>query len=40
MNGYHKHKNGGGWVEDTATVAATAYVGPSAVVSDNAKVSG
>ncbi len=28
----HQHSNGGGWVENTATVASTAYVGPHAQV--------
>ncbi len=48
----HQHKNGGGWVADTATVADTAFVGPNAQVygfaivrdyawvSDNAEVYG
>jgi len=35
----HHHPNGGGWVADTATVAATAYVGPDALVSNYAVVS-
>lgn len=38
--GWHRHPNGGGWVQDTAYVAATAYVGPDAQVSDNAWVYG
>ena len=33
-----RHPNGGGWVADTAEVAATAYVGPHAMVLDTAKV--
>ena len=33
-----RHANGGGWVADTAEVAATAYVGPHAMVLDTAKV--
>lgn len=33
-----RHPNGGGWVADTATVAATAYVGPNTMVLDEAKV--
>ena len=33
-----RHTNGGGWVADTAEVAATAYVGPHAMVLDQAKV--
>jgi hypothetical protein len=36
----HQHENGGGWVANTATVVATAYVGPDARVSDNAQVFG
>ena len=35
----HQHKNGGGWVANTATVSETAYVGPNAWVSGNARVS-
>jgi len=31
--GWHHHKNGGGLVEDTATVDDTAFVGPDAQVS-------
>ena len=34
----HRHPNGGGWVADTATVAATAFVGPDAQIFGNAKV--
>ena len=37
-SGWHQHSNGGGWVKNTATVDATAYVGPNAVVYDTAKV--
>ena len=36
---YTQHANGGGWVGPDATVAATAYVGPNAVV-ENGKVTG
>ena len=36
----HYHSNGGGWVDNTATVAATAYVGPNARVLGYAKVLG
>ena len=36
--GWHQHSNGGGWVQDTATVDATAYVGPNAIVQDTAQV--
>ena len=31
-SGYAQHANGGGWVSNKAKVAATAYVGPDAVV--------
>ena len=34
------HPNGGGWVHDTAKVAATAYVGPESEVCKHAQVSG
>ena len=37
---WHQHKNGGGWVENTATVADSAYVGPDAKVCGNALVYG
>jgi hypothetical protein len=41
--GWHRHPNGGGLVEDTATVDDTAYVGPAARVyygnAGNARVS-
>lgn len=36
----HRHKNGGGWVADTATVDSSAYVGFRARVYDNAWVCG
>ena len=40
----HQHVNPdgsvGGWIADTAQVAATAYIGPDAVVFGNAQVSG
>ena len=38
--GWHRHPNGGGWVQDTAHVDDTAYVGPDAGVSGSALVSG
>ena len=38
--GWHRHKNGGGLVQDTATVERTAYVGPNAAVSGRAQVYG
>ncbi|WP_428964947.1 DUF6055 domain-containing protein [Micromonospora fluostatini] len=34
------HSNGGGWVDNRATVAATAYVGPRAAVYGNSTVTG
>ena len=34
----HRHRNGGGWVADTAAVAGSAFVGPEAGVFDSAKV--
>lgn len=37
---WHQHENGGGWVQYTATVEKTAYVGPSARVYGAARVSG
>ena len=36
----YQHPTGGGWVADTATVAASAYVGPGARVYGDAQVSG
>ena len=33
-----QHPNGGGWVADTATVSATAYIGPDAWIYGNARV--
>jgi hypothetical protein len=36
----HRHENGGGFVSDNARVAATAYVGPNAMVLDGARVEG
>ncbi len=38
--GGRRHKNGGGWVQETATVEDTAYVGPNAMVLDRAKILG
>jgi hypothetical protein len=35
---WRKHKNGGGWVEKSATVAPTAFVGPKAMVLRAAQV--
>jgi NDP-sugar pyrophosphorylase family protein len=35
---WHRHENGGGWVEHTASVADSAYVGPDAVVREKAYV--
>lgn len=37
-SGMHQHANGGGWVANTATVDATAYVGPNAQVINTAQV--
>ncbi len=36
----HQHKNGGGWVADTAHVDETAFVGPNARVYGHARVCG
>ncbi|WP_136518841.1 DUF6055 domain-containing protein [Cellulomonas telluris] len=36
--GGHRHPNGGGWVDDRASVDATAWVGPHAVVRGAAQV--
>ena len=35
---WHVHMNGGGWVENTTSVAETVYVGRDAIVSGNARV--
>jgi len=37
---WHQHPNGGGWVENTATVADSAYLGDSSAVYGDAWVSG
>ena len=37
---WHQHSTGGGWVKNTANVAASAYVGPIAQVYGDAKVYG
>lgn len=34
------HTNGGGWVQNSANVAASVYVGPHAIVLGNAQISG
>ncbi|WP_315095109.1 DUF6055 domain-containing protein [uncultured Cellulomonas sp.] len=39
-DGGHRHANGGGWVDDAATVEETAFVGPDAVVRGDARVLG
>lgn len=39
-NAWHRHPNGGGWVQDTAYVEESAYIGPEAVVCGQARVSG
>ena len=36
----HQHKNGGGWVANTATVEDSVYIGPDAWVYGNAQVFG
>ena len=36
----HQHSNGGGWVANTTTVEASAYIGVGAWVSGNAQVFG
>ena len=36
--GWHQHPNGEGWVQDTASVSLTAYVGPKARVYGEAQV--
>ncbi|MBI1226587.1 MAG: T9SS type A sorting domain-containing protein [Bacteroidetes bacterium] len=36
----HLHSNGGGWVKNSATVASSVYVGPTAMVLGNANISG
>ena len=38
-NEQHQHPNGGGWVANTATVDASAFVGRDAQVYDYARVS-
>ena len=38
--GWHRHPNGGGWVQDMASVDETAHIGPDAEVSVAARVSG
>ncbi|MHB9860567.1 DUF6055 domain-containing protein [Streptomyces sp. YIM S03343] len=38
--GGHWHSNGGGWVDDSANVAASVYVGPRAAVFGNSTVTG
>jgi hypothetical protein len=36
----HLHTNGGGWVQNSATVAESVYVGPHAIVLGNATITG
>ena len=36
----HKHKNGGGWVAETAYVEPSVFVGPYAIVYGQAQLSG
>ena len=38
--GFHRHPNGGGLVQDTAHVEASAFVGPNAQVAGDAQVTG
>lgn len=38
--GVHRHANGGGWVDDAASVAESVYVAPGAVVRGAARLSG
>ncbi|MEZ0448736.1 DUF6055 domain-containing protein [Cellulomonas sp. ICMP 17802] len=40
VDGGHRHPNGGGWVDDAATVDPTAFVSPDAVVRGDAQVRG
>jgi len=37
---WHQHKNGGGWVQNTATVDKTAFIEDSAIVYGDARVYG
>lgn len=37
---WHQHSNGGGWVQNSAHVDATAYIGPEALVLHGAQVLG
>jgi len=37
---WHQHPNGGGWVENTAIVDATAYVGTGATICGRARIAG
>ena len=39
-SGWHRHPNGGGWVQDTASVDETAHIGPAAQVYGSARVYG
>lgn len=39
VNG-HIHPNGGGWVQNSASVASSVYVGPTAIVLGNSNISG
>ena len=36
----HQHKNGGGWVANTATTEDSVHIGPNAVVFGDARVFG
>ena len=37
---WHQHTNGSGWIQNTAQVASSVYVGPNALVYGNSRVSG
>ncbi len=39
-SGGHLHSNGGGWVQNSATVASTVYVGPAAMILGNSNIGG
>ena len=40
LDTWKSHQNGGGWVQNTASVADSAFIGPNAIVYGNARVSG
>ena len=39
-SGWHQHKNGGGWVQNSVKIDKSCLVGESAIVFGNAQVSG